>query len=499
MQTDSHDRQPMEIELKLALPTSDPATLEHRLARLPALLRRKASHLHLRNIYFDTPDQALRGQHVALRLRRVGRGARPVWLQTLKVGGASASALSRRGEWESVVPGADLSLAALQGTAWSSIDPDGSLFRSLAPVFVTSFERTNWTVRRRDRSSVEVSLDVGQIVANDKSMALCELELELLAGEPSALFDLALKIAHGIALLPQTRSKPERGYALAESSIHEPLRAQPPALSAKYSIVQAAQGVLREMFCQFTAGLVTLRYCDDPEVVHQARVGWRRFKSTCRLFRPALGANALPSFESLQALLAAIGKLRDLDVARLETLPQFASAYTAGHASREQAWQAMMRALAQAAEAQRNAVCKALEEPAVGATLLAITQWLEQLPATNTAEEVAGHPQPTLQRWARRRIARLHQQLKDQLQHIDTPAGQHRARILAKRLRYGIEAFKRLLAKRGSAHWYQQATDLQTSIGAQRDRAQAAVLVAQLGVQPELAEFLRGAACQIHP
>ena len=98
--------------------------------------------------------------------------------------------------------------------------------RSLAPVFVTNFDRTNWTVRRRDRSSVEVSLDVGQIVVHDKTMALCELELELLAGAPSVLFDVAQQIAHGIALLPEVRSKAERGYALAESSIHEPLRAQ---------------------------------------------------------------------------------------------------------------------------------------------------------------------------------------------------------------------------------------------------------------------------------
>ena len=397
------------------------------------------------------------------------------------------------------MPGADLSLAALQATAWSSIDPDGSLFRSLAPVFVTNFERTNWTVRRRDRSIVEVALDVGQIVANDRTTAICELELELLAGAPSALFDVAKQIAHGIALLPEVRSKAERGYALAESSFDEPLRAQPPVLSAKYSIVHAAQCVLREMFCQFTAGLVTLRHSDDPEVVHQTRVGWRRFRSACRVFRPALGENALPSFESLQALLTAIGKLRDLDVARLETLPQFASAYTAGDTSRAQTWQAMTQALLQAAQFQRNAVCQALEEPAVGAVLLAITRWLEQLPAKNAAEDVAGHSPPSLQRWARRRIARLRRQLKDQLQHIDTPDGQHRARILAKRLRYGVEAFKPLLGKRCAGRWYQQAMDLQTGIGLQRDIAQAAVLVAQLGVQPELAEFLRGASCHTHP
>ena len=47
--------QPQEIELKLALPTAHPSGLEKMLARTPVLARRKATQLHLHNIYFDTP------------------------------------------------------------------------------------------------------------------------------------------------------------------------------------------------------------------------------------------------------------------------------------------------------------------------------------------------------------------------------------------------------------------------------------------------------------
>ena len=492
MKTDALVRRPEEIELKLALPASDPVGLEKQLASLPALARRKASHLHLHNTYYDTPEQTLRQQRVALRLRRVGSDGKLQWLQTLKMGGGSGSALSQRGEWETPVPDAKLDLLALQATPWSDIDPDGRLFRALAPSFVTSFDRTSWTLRKPGGSSAEVSLDVGQIVAEGRSIPLCELELELLGGQPATLFDLAQQIARSIAVMPETRSKAERGYALAQNSLNLPLRAQPPSLNAKMSLSEAAQCVLREMFCQFTVNLNTLRHSDDPEVVHQARVGWRRFKSAHRLFKPVLEVDAVPSLEPLQTLLGVVGELRDIDVARTETLPQFAQAYTAGNASREEKWQVMTRALMQTAHVQRKTVCYALETPAVGATLLGITQWLEELPKMKGPDD--SRSELSLRRWARQRIARLHGQLKGALQATDTPESQHRARILAKRLRYGIEALKPLLSRRRSKRWYQQATDLQTSIGMTRDVVQAGALIARLEVDRELAEFLRGVA-----
>ena len=487
-------RRPEEIELKLALPASDPVSLEKQLARLPVLARRKAIHLHLHNTYYDTLDQSLRKKRVALRLRRVVGDVKPEWLQTLKIGGSNDSSFSQRGEWETPVPGAELALPALQATPWSDIDPDGRLFRALVPSFVTSFDRTSWTVRRRDGSVVEVSLDVGQIVAEGRSIPLCELELELLAGKPATLFDLARQIAHSIAVMPETRSKAERGYALAQNSLNLSLHAQPPSLSSRMSPSEAAQRVLREMFCQFTANLNTLRDFDDTELVHQARVGWRRFKSAYRLFKPVLAVADVPSWESLQTLLTVLGELRDLDVARTETLPPYAPAYGAGNASREGQWQAMTQAMTQAAQVQHKAVCYALKTPAVGATLLEITQWLEELQEPKGAADSRPDHEVSLRRWARNRIDRLHRQLKVALQNTDTVESRHRARILAKRLRYGIEALSSLLSKRRTKRWYQQATELQTSIGISRDVVQAGVLLARLEVNRELVEFLRGVA-----
>lgn len=483
-----------EIELKLALTTSDPSSLAKRLARTPLLARRKASQHHLHNVYFDTPEQLLQQQRVALRIRRVGSEAQPQWLQTLKTGGRGDSALAQRGEWEVRVPGAGLSRAALKATPWSGIDPDGHVFAALAPCFETRFARTTWLVRRRDGSVVEVALDIGQIAAGDKTTPICELELELLSGQPAALFDIARQIAQTIAVLPLTASKSERGYALAQDCVDLALRAQPPALTPDLSLPEAAQRVLREMFYQFTANLNALRSSEDAEVVHQARVGWRRFKSALRLFKPVLALDALPTWQALQTLLSFLGELRDLDVARLDTLPPLAHAYMAGDARRADAWQAMTQALLDAADLRRKSVRYALQEPAVGATLLEITQWLEGLSASSGSGAAGVELEIALRRWAARRIARLHAQLKVACKEAGSPESQHRVRILAKRLRYGIEALRSLLPKRRTKRWYLQATTLQTNIGATRDVLQAGVLVAKLEADRGLVEFLRGVA-----
>ena len=494
MKPDPHPPRSVEIELKLALPTFDASNLARRLARLPLLARRKANHQQLHNIYFDTPDQRLNQQRVALRLRRMGNSADAQWIQTLKTGGSNNSALSQRGEWETPVPGDKLVLKALKATPWASMDPDGAVFAALAPCFVTRFERTSWLVRRRDGSEVEVALDIGHIEAADKTTPICELELELKAGQPAALFDVARQIAQTIAVLPASLSKAERGFALAQASLEQPVHARPPKLSSELPLPVAAQRVLREMFCQFTSNLNALRSAEDPEVVHQARIGWRRFKSALRFFKPALLTHPAPSWQGLQPLLTCLSELRDLDVARFGTLPPLADAYMNGDKQRTETWQAMTQALSHAANLQRKAVRYALQDPTVGTALLATTQWLESLTDVDGAGKAAVKPKLSLKQWSKRRLLRLHERLEWVHNKTNAPDAVHRVRILAKRLRYDTEAVRTLLPKRLAKRLNQQATHLQIQMGATRDITQAAVLVARLEVDRGLAEFLRGVA-----
>jgi inorganic triphosphatase YgiF len=368
----------------------------------------------------------------------------------------------------------------------------GAVFAALQPCFATAFERTAWTVRRRDGSVIEVALDLGQITSGQRSVPICELELELLAGAPTALFDLARHIALHIAVLPLAASKAQRGHALRDGTLDTPLRARPQPLGGDVAWHHMVQPVLGEMFAQFTANLNALRHCDDPELVHQARVGWRRFRSALRLFKPVAPVRAAPAWPQMQPLLVLLGELRDLDVACTQTLPALQDAFVAGHAGRAERWQAMEQAFQQAALQQRQRVRQALQEPPVGAALLAITLWLDELarPEAWGAQDISGK---AVRRWVRQRMVRLHAQWKKALRDSTHAESQHRARILAKRLRYNIEALCPLLPAR-TQRWLQQASGVQAGIGASRDLLQAGVLAQRLAVDRGIVAFLRGYA-----
>jgi len=494
MKPESQLHRAEEVELKLALPAADPAGIGKELARTPLLARRKATQRQLHNVYYDTPERILHQQRIALRTRRVGGDQKPLWLQTLKIGGNGDSALSKRGEWETSISGATLSRNTLQSTPWPTIDPDGKIFQALTPCFETRFERTSWAVRRRDGTLIEVAFDRGQITAGEKSTPICELELELLKGQPAELFEVAHQLARTIAVLPVGMSKAERGYALVQGCLHTPLRALPPKLTRDLSTHAAAGLVLREMFTQFTTNLNTLRYSDDPEVTHQARVGWRRFTSAVRLFSPTLDEKNTPTWQALQPLLRFLGDLRDLDVALTDTLPPLADAYIAGDGQRAQVWEKFIHSLQHEASSQRASVRNALQVSAVGASLLETTHSLESLAAPNAQGDAAGEPEVPLRRWARQRLAHLRKKLKVACKDIGDPESRHRARKVAKRLRYGCEALFKLLPADRAAQWQQKATDLQAKLGAERDVLQTSVLAARLGTDPGLAEFLRGVA-----
>lgn len=193
-----------EIELKLALGAEAPEALRRhpRLAGLVPTLTR------LGNTYYDTPEGELERARMALRLRRAGDRL----LQTLKTRGQGGGGLSTRGEWEWELPGPGLDLPGLAALPpMSQWDP--GLLERLVPRFATDFERETWWLEE-DGLSVELALDLGEIRTGGQAVAIRELELELKAGEPAALWSLAEALAEGVALRPSDTSKAARGGAL---------------------------------------------------------------------------------------------------------------------------------------------------------------------------------------------------------------------------------------------------------------------------------------------
>lgn len=277
-----------EIELKLTLPTADAAGLKAQLSAIPLLANSDASEVRtftLNNIYFDTPDHRLHSKRIALRLRQKETLAKSQWLQTLKIGASTDSALSQRGEWEFAVSDATLSLGLLQQTPWAQLDPDGALFATLTPCFSTVFERSVWQVHCQDGSRIELALDRGQVLAAGKTCPICELELELLTGQTQALFDLADLLAKSIALLPATASKAQRGFALAQnqintSSVHRQKRENlTPAL---------AHPIMRKAFGSLINSLNAVLMDESSSLPQQVQKDLRHFRAAVKYFNPLL-------------------------------------------------------------------------------------------------------------------------------------------------------------------------------------------------------------------
>ena len=489
----------MELELKFALPLQDPKQLEKQLARVPLIGRRRPKRQPLHSTYYDSAEHSLQQHRVALRVRQTGTPDRPQWVQTLKMGGMADSAFSRRGEWEVPVAAGQLSSAMLADTPWAELDPIGTLYASLVPVFTTTFERLSWTVKLDD-ATVEIALDRGSVLMDGHSAPLCELEIELLQGEPAALFEAALQISQQLCLLPLHMSKAERAYRMAQGTLYAPLRAKPAALTEDMALGDVARSVLRECFLQFTANLNSWLGSDAPEVLHQSRVGWRRFKSALKLFKLQEGHSGLPALEPLQDMLKQMTALRDLDVAASEVFPAHAVAYQDGNAARVVQWQALEAAVATDGLAQRDALRQTLADPGVGGCLLQITRWLEldtveppQKPRKHKAGK-ANQAVPTI-KWLTHRVKHLAGDLKAAQRALTQDAKtQHRLRIVSKRLRYAVENLRALLPKKRAERWCRTATDIQTRIGLERDRQLAVATAERLQAAPGIVGFLRGAA-----
>jgi inorganic triphosphatase YgiF len=431
---------------------------------------------------------------MAFRIRRSQTAAGTQWIQTLKAGAHGDSALSTRGEWEHVVAYNAPEFEPLKNTAWTHLDPAGALFTDLRPVFCTTFERTIWNVRRRDGSCVELALDWGEVVVEGKATPLCELELELHAGAPEALFELARQIAEVVPLFPLHVSKAERAFQLATGALNAPVRASRSEIHLEMTVPEVAATVLRGTFHQFTANLNILRANHDVEVLHQARIGWRRFSGALKLFVKRDDRNKLPSFEALKPLLGAMGELRDLDVAMCETLPMLSGAFTTGAPRREDQWHELEQLLAEDIGRKRVELSERFADASTGQVLLAIAQWIEcDLPQGRVLLRLAGKDL-CASAWARRRLSALFEKLDSMPADSHDILLQHRIRILSKQLRYGIEALRVLLGKRRADYWYETANRLHADIGASRDLLQCIAITARLGAAPEIVGFLRGVA-----
>ncbi len=201
-------------------------------SRLPTLLHSyqilKQDQQHLANTYFDTVDLALRRMDAGLRIRSQNGEME----QTVKLAGSQVGGLHQRPEYNVPLTVHSPDLLLFPARIW----PEGMdltrLQQSLQPLFSTNFLRRRW-VLAIDGTEIELALDEGEVQAGEWREPIHELELELVKGDASQLFELAETLIKEGGLRLGAVSKAQRGYRLAGLSprprlrMLEPLALQP--------------------------------------------------------------------------------------------------------------------------------------------------------------------------------------------------------------------------------------------------------------------------------
>jgi len=471
----------MEVELKLLLDPRDAAAF-----RDHAVLRRHACGAPVEqdqiDLYFDTPDLALMRSGAGLRVRRAG-GA---WIQTLKAGGSVVGGLHRRNEWESAVPGPEPDLYALQKRIdapgpWQALIASPDFVHALAPVFATHVRRTRYDLRLADGTAIECVLDEGRLECGDRVEPISEVELELTAGDPLHLFDLALELLQDIPMRLGHDSKAARGYMLHTGHRAAAVKAEEPQLSKKMGLDQAFRAIVESCVRQVQGNEAGVVERDDAACLHQMRVGLRRLHSALHLFRRVV----LPP-DTLQQELAwlseQVGAARDWDVLASSTLQ------TVGDAADPAELEALRHAASAKAADLHRAAAQAVASARYARFMLSFQRWL--LGAAWRAS-LDAHDRQRLKAFSREMLERDRRRLCKRGRHLEEAdaQGRHRVRIAAKKARYDLEFFQSLYPPKEAKATIKVLSALQDKLGWLNDLAVGDGLLAELqSVHEELAD-----------
>lgn len=438
-----------EIELKLALPSKAlPALRRHPLILACAPQGRAVT---LDNVYFDTPELALKRNRIALRTRKAGRR----WLQTVKAAAVSTGGLSSRPEWEQPYNGS-FDFSAIDNTAIRKQLERHSA--AIAPVFSTRFRRETRLWAPDAHTRVLIMIDTGKVIAGEQSLPICELELELAAGKAQDLLRFARQLADDLPLLPDDVSKAERGFRLHLGTRAEPLRAEASTIDGSMNPVDAFRTLAFACLRQWQGNAAGAAGHDAPEFIHQLRVSQRRLRSLIGLFEPALPSEFVARWSAaLKRNAGRFGDSRDLDVLEDELLAEVRGTTVA-----EQAMLEHLRAhVAGERAAARQQARTALDPAEQGRLLIQLMGDLLDLPSNDLIGAV------DLRSFAALQLERLRKRCSRRLSHARdlVPAHLHALRIAFKQLRYGVEFFAPLLPKKPVTAYLATLTRIQNGLG----------------------------------
>lgn len=207
---------------------------------------------------------------------------------------------------------------------------------------------------------------------------------------------------------------------------------------------------LRSALRRLTQSQPAARDSNDPEGIHQYRVGLRRFRSVLGTMRPIVPSSQLDSLRGeAKWLMSALNEARAWDVFVTETMPPAMR----DHPSVE-GFDALLEAAESHRQAARDKARATITSPRAAHFHIALDLWVERGEWRDEATSETLHLLAKPARgFAAEILGRLHRKTLKRGRHFKrlTPQERHRLRLAFKKFRYTADFFLPLYRKRRKA------------------------------------------------
>ena len=402
----------------------------------------------LHSTYHDTLDGDLWRRGLTLRIRDAGAESAEVTLKEER--GANVE----RREWTVRAHVGGLNAyrfpQAVRATRTAGISE-----RNLVPRFETDVVRRSKHVSFGD-TRVELSLDSGQITAAGRRVDLAELEFELVRGSTAAMLAAARRLVGPHRLAVGSRSKAARGMAL-QSRLSPTPKAVSPAIAASDTVGGAFGKVVCSIAEHLMGNVDAAGAGQDPEGVHQLRVGLRRLRCALLVFGDRGNPRVVVIDQAARHALGKLGRARDADVFVLETLDGLGDC------------EGRLEGLRRAAESHRSLAYDDVRRSLAGETFNKLL--VDVMATTVDPLPLADEPSRPLIRAGSATLARRHRKaVRTGADFATLTAPQrHRVRIAVKKLRYACVYLAGLREQESTEHYLGCLAQLQQRLGSAND------------------------------
>lgn len=270
-------------------------------------------------------------------------------------------------------------------------------------------------------------------------------------------------------------SEPDKNKDVPVPSL-DIVRAARLKLSRHMTVTQGLHVIVENCILQILGNEAGVAYGQDPESVHQMRVGLRRLRSVHRLFRHIVTPSATLQRE-IDWLSLQLSAVRDWEVLASSTLPAVEADTPPDMAL--PSLRAAVTAKAQAKRKRASAIIRSARFARLGAALSAWTAALEKQASSSSDD---GESHISIKDFADRAMAHERTRLLKRGSRIDDPDPglRHQLRIAAKKARYATEFFSSLYPAKRVKAYAEPLLDLQDCLGAMNDFAVADRLLLEL-------------------